>query len=132
MTIQENDDLKELSVQTLDHIHKFPFYIRIFRTLSKHLCLGFYNWTLQCWATMCFFFLELSSAIFYTSEQLAKSCTSSLVPSLSKVFNLAKTTFIVNLSHILRLWKVIYRTHLVEYVDLDNKRTWWSHFQGQW
>lgn len=46
MTIEENDDLKELSVQTSDQIHSF-ILCQNFHALSKHLCLGFYNWTLQ-------------------------------------------------------------------------------------
>lgn len=42
MAIEENDDLKELSVHTTDQILYFLLY-QNFVSLSKHLCLGFCN-----------------------------------------------------------------------------------------
>lgn len=42
MTIEENYDLKELSVQTEDLILYFHLY-QDFVSVSKHLCLNFCN-----------------------------------------------------------------------------------------
>ncbi len=126
MAIEENDDLKELSVHTTDQILYF-LYIRILFLFPNISVWAFVieHYSLGC---IVLFLPRTISIIFTHLEQLAGCCTSSIVPSLKS----SQKSFNCELITHRTVKKGYYRTHLVEYVDADNMRTWWQCFKECW